>query len=62
MNDKFANRQILPAGFPGGTPIEVTGSNVEAGKEEGEFIPGLAPAGHSVWFEWEASGDGWVSV
>lgn len=62
LNDKFASRQILPAGFPGGTPIEVTGSNVEAGKEEGEYIPGMSPAGHSVWFEWEATGDGWVSV
>jgi hypothetical protein len=61
-NDKFASRQILGPGFPGGAPIEVTGNNVEAGKEEGEFIPGLSPAGHSVWFEWEATGDGWVSV
>jgi hypothetical protein len=61
-NDKFGNRQVLPSGFPGGEPIEVTGSNVEAGKEEGEFIPGLSPAGHSVWFEWEATGDGWVTV
>jgi len=61
-NDKFANRQILGPGFPGGAPIEVTGTNVEADDEEGEFIPGLSPAGHSVWFEWEATGDGWVSV
>ena len=61
-NDKFGNRQVLPSGFPGGEPIEVPGSNVEAGKEEGEFIPGLSPAGHSVWFEWEATGDGWVTV
>ena len=61
-NDKFASRQILGPGFPGGAPIEVTGSNVEAGKEEGEFIPGMSPAGHSVWFQWEATGDGWVSV
>lgn len=62
-NDKFANRQILSAGFPGGTPIEVTGNNVEAGKEEGESFPGPpGPAGHSVWFGWEATGDGWVSV
>jgi hypothetical protein len=61
-NDKFASRQVLGPGFPGGAPIEVTGDNFEAGEEEGEFIPGLSPAGHSVWFEWEASGDGWVSV
>lgn len=61
-NDKFASRQILGPGFPGGTPIEITGTNVEAGKEEGEFIPGLSPAGHSVWFEWEAANDGWVTI
>jgi hypothetical protein len=58
-NDNFANRQVLS----GTLPIEVTASNVEATKEEGEFIPsGPAPAGHSVWFEWEAEADGWVSV
>lgn len=58
-NDDFANRQVLS----GALPIEVTTSNVEATKEEGEFIPsGPAPAGHSVWFEWEAEADGWVSI
>ncbi|HXQ89031.1 MAG TPA: hypothetical protein VN733_05265 [Solirubrobacterales bacterium] len=61
-NDKFASRQILSPGFPGGTPIEETGTNVEATKEGGESIPGLSPAGHSVWFEWEATGEGWVSI
>lgn len=61
-NDKFANRQVLGPGFPGGKPIEVTGSNVGAGNEEGEFLPGLSPAGHSVWFGWEATADGWVTV
>lgn len=62
VNDKFANRQPLPAGFPTGEPVEVMGSNVDAGDEEGEFLPGLSPAGHSVWFGWEATGDGWVTV
>lgn len=62
LNDKFASRQILESGFPGGLPIEVSGDNTEAGKEEGEYIPGTSPAGHSVWFEWEATADGWVSV
>ncbi|HYQ78251.1 MAG TPA: hypothetical protein VEP91_03990 [Solirubrobacterales bacterium] len=57
-NDDFANRQLVS----GALPIEVAGSNVEATKEEGEFIPGLAPAGHSVWFEWEAEADGWVTI
>ncbi|HEY3434067.1 MAG TPA: hypothetical protein VGK41_00300 [Solirubrobacterales bacterium] len=61
-NDNFANRQVLPAGFPGGEPVEVNASNVDATKEEGEFIPGLAPAGHSVWFVWEAASDGWVTI
>lgn len=61
-NDLFADRQVLPAGFPGGEPIEVTGSNVDAMKEEDEFIPGSSPAGHSVWFEWEAANDGWVTI
>jgi len=57
-NDDFANRQVLT----GALPLEVAASNVEATKEEGEFIPGLSPAGHSVWFEWEAQADGWVTV
>jgi len=61
-NDKFANRQVLPAGFPGGEPVKVPGSNVDAGDEEGEFLPGLSPAGHSVWFGWEATSNGWVTV
>lgn len=62
LNDKFASRQILEAGFPGGLPVEVTADNFEADDEEGEYIPGMSPAGHSVWFEWEATADGWVSV
>jgi hypothetical protein len=62
VNDKFASRIVLPAGFSDGEPIEVTGSNVDAGDEAGEFLPGLSPAGHSVWFGWEATGDGWVTV
>lgn len=61
-NDKFASRLVLPAGFPSGEPIQVAGSNVEATKEGGESLPVFAAAGHSVWFEWEATGDGWVSI
>jgi hypothetical protein len=57
-NDDFANRQVLS----GPLPLELTASNVEATKEEGEFIPGVSPAGHSVWFEWEAQEDGWVTM
>jgi hypothetical protein len=57
-NDDFANREVLS----GSLPIEVSRSSVEATKESGEFIPGLAPAGHSIWFEWETQGAGWVTV
>jgi hypothetical protein len=58
-NDNFAEREILP----GPLPIEVDRSNVGAEKEEGEYIPfGLSPAGHSVWFEWEAEETGWVTI
>lgn len=57
-NDKFAARALLEPSLP----IEVTGSNVEATKEDGEFVQQLSPAGHSVWFEWEATATGWVSV
>jgi hypothetical protein len=58
-NDDFANREVLS----GSLPIEVSRSNVEATKESGEFIPsGPAPAGHSIWFEWEAQGTGWVTI
>jgi hypothetical protein len=58
-NDDFANREVLS----GSLPIEVTRSNVEATKEEGEpFHGGLGSKGHSVWFEWEATSDGFVTV
>ncbi len=58
-NDDFVDREVLS----GSLPIEVERSNVEATKEEGEFIPsGPAPAGHSVWFEWEAEATGWVTI
>lgn len=58
-NDDFANREVLE----GELPIEVTRSNVEATKEEesGEWISPFA-AGHSVWFEWEAEEDGFVTI
>jgi len=61
-NDDFADRLALGPGFPHGEAIEETASNVDADKEGGEFIPGPGPAGHSVWFEWEAEADGWVSI
>jgi hypothetical protein len=62
-SDDFAEREVLPSGFPMGLPVEATGSNVEATKEDGEPAwPLLSPAEHSIWFEWEATANGWVSV
>lgn len=60
-NDKFENRQVLGPGFPGGEPIEVEASNVEATKVEGEDLSAFA-AGHSVWYEWEAESTGWTTI
>jgi hypothetical protein len=57
-NDDFGNREVLS----GTLPLEGTHTNVEATKEAGEFIPGLSPAGHSVWYEWEAISSGWVTI
>jgi hypothetical protein len=57
-NDSFANRQVLS----GPLPIEQSGSNFEATKEAEEPLFGMASAGHSVWFEWEAENDGWVTI
>ena len=56
-NDDFANAEALS----GSLPIEVTRSNVEATKETGESV-GTFAAGHSVWFEWEATATEWVTV
>ena len=60
-NDDFADREVLS----GSLPIALTGTNVEATKEVGEPSPahlGFAATGHSVWFEWEATGTGFVTV
>lgn len=56
-NDDFADRQTLT-----GATVEVTASNVGATKEDGEWLGTIGPAGHSVWFEWEAPSDGWVTI
>jgi hypothetical protein len=56
-NDDFADREVLS----GSLPIEVMRSNVEATKEEGESISFFA-AGHSMWFEWEATATEWVTI
>ncbi len=57
-NDNFADREVLS----GSLPIEVTRSNDEATKEVGESLGYFAAAGRSVWFEWEATVSGWVTV
>lgn len=58
-NDNLANRETLS----GVLPIAATGSNVEATKEAGEYNTGFEePAGHSVWFSWEAQHTEWVTV
>jgi hypothetical protein len=50
-NDHFADAENLGAGFPVATQAW---SNVEATEETGEpFL--LFTAGHSVWFQWEAT-------
>jgi hypothetical protein len=57
-NDDFANRIELA----GALPITESGTNVEATREwQYEEVAPFA-AGHSVWFKWTASVDGWVTV
>jgi hypothetical protein len=60
-NDDFSNSGPLS----GSLPISETGSNVEATKEAEEPEPasfGFAASGHTVWYEWEAQVDGFVTV
>jgi hypothetical protein len=57
-NDDFANAEPLGSSLL----VEVTRSNVEATRETGEYLPGLSPAGHSVWFRWEAPSTRYVTV
>ena len=58
LSDSFAGRETVQ-----GLPVVVAGSNVGAGKEAGEpVLKQFAPAGHSVWLEWEAASTGFVTV
>jgi hypothetical protein len=61
-NDAFVDAQILS----GPLPIVASGTNVDATEEAGEPGHGtffdFEPAGHSVWFSWEANDSGWVTV
>lgn len=57
-NDAFEDRQVLS----GPLPIEASGSNVGATKEQGEAPVSSSAAGHTVWFEWEAPDTEWVTI
>ncbi len=58
FSDSFAGRDVAE-----GLPVEVTGSNLGAGREAGEpVLKPLSPAGHSVWLEWEAPSTGYVTL
>jgi hypothetical protein len=49
----------------GSLPIDVVRSNVEATTEAGEPQPGnlaFSGTGHSIWFEWEATASGFVTM
>jgi hypothetical protein len=57
-NDNLGSPKALS-----GLPINATGSNVDATPEPGELNGAFEqPAGHSVWFSWEAESTGWVTV
>ncbi|MFL5833263.1 MAG: hypothetical protein ACJ76B_04700 [Solirubrobacterales bacterium] len=57
-NDDFENGQVLS----GTLPIAETGTNLEATKEPEEPSLGYITATHSVWYEWEATVSGFVTV
>lgn len=58
-NDHFADRTVLDPGLP----AVAAATNVGATREVEEPIHGtLGASGHSVWFEWEATSNGFVTV
>jgi hypothetical protein len=58
-NDKFEDAPELT----GPLPIDLSTTNVEATKEEGEPYHGpMGSKGHSIWFEWKAAATGFVTV
>jgi hypothetical protein len=58
-NDDLAGAQVLS----GPLPIDVTGTTVGATREIGEPIAAEAtPSGHSIWFRWEPTSTGYVSI
>lgn len=59
VNDNFVNREVLS----GSLPLQVSGSTVGATSEPGEpepYVPAFA--GHSIWFSWEATSTGFVTI
>jgi hypothetical protein len=59
VNDHFDGRVVLG----GALPIAVAGNNEGATKEVGEpNHNGFSAAGHSVWYEWEATATGLVTI
>jgi hypothetical protein len=60
-NDAFADREVLI----GSLPITESSSNLEATAEAEEPAPEqhrFGVTGHTVWYEWEATADGLVTV
>src|ERR1700761_6593669 len=58
-NDDFANAQVLASEVP----VEAVGNNFHATKESHEPNPaGTEPAGHSVWYRWQAPRTEGVSI
>lgn len=59
-NDDFADREVLA----GVLPITSSGSNLEATKEPEEpaFGGNIFGNGHTIWYEWEATSTGFVTV
>lgn len=57
-NDNFEDAEVLE----GALPVEVTRSNLGATEEAEEYVGGFSAARHSVWFEWEATGTGFVTI
>ena len=56
-NNQFNSRVIL-----NGTGLSVTGSNVNATKQNGEPNHARNPGGKSVWWSWTAPTNGDVSI
>jgi hypothetical protein len=60
-NDNFADRQALE----GDLPVTASGTNLEATKEPEEPLlgdDGIFANGHTVWYEWKATGSGFVTL